>query len=211
MQHAAWTVEDWKQVAFSDKSKFMLFKSDGRQYCWIKPGQALDPRFTKKTIKHGAGNLIVWGCITAKGMGRLYRIEGIMCGPDYVKILDEHFLGSLKDLKLRRSGRPGIIFQQDNDPKHRSKVAEEWFQAKKVKRLPWAPQSPDMNIIEHVWDQLDTLVRACNPLPHNKEELWVALQEEWYNFPMVALSKLYESMPHRVAALLKARGGSTKY
>ena len=31
--HATWTVEDWKQVVFSNKSKFMLFKSDGRQYC----------------------------------------------------------------------------------------------------------------------------------------------------------------------------------
>ena len=211
MQHASWTVEDWERVAFSDESKFMLFKSDGRQYCWIKPGQALDPCFTKKTIKHGAGSLMVWGCITAKGMGRLYRIEGIMCGPDYIQILNDQFLGSLKDLKLRRTGQSGIIFQQDNDPKHRSKVAEEWFRAKNVKRLPWPPSSPDMNIIEHVWDQLDAFVHACNPLPRNKEELWVTFQEEWANFPMAALSKLYESMPRRVATLMKARGGHTKY
>jgi hypothetical protein len=99
----------------------------------------------------------------------------------------------------------------DNDPKHRSKVAEEWFRAKNVKRLPWAPSSPNMNIIEHVWDQLDALVCAHDPLPRNKEEMWVALQEEWANFPSAALDKLYESMPRRVAALLKARGGHTKY
>ena len=170
MQHVSWTVEDWERVAFLDESKFMLFKLDGRQYCWIKPGQALDPRFTKKAIKHGVGNLMVWGCITTKGMGRLYWIKGIMCGPDYIQILNDQFLGSLKDLKLRCTGQSGIIFQQDNDPKHRSKVAEEWFRAKNVKCFPWAPSSPNMNIIKHVWDQLDALVRACNPLPHNKEE-----------------------------------------
>jgi len=68
-----------------------------------------------------------------------------------------------------------------------------------------------MNIIEHVWDQLDALVHARNPLPRNKEELWVTFQEEWANFPMAALSKLYESMPHRIATLMKARGGHTKY
>ena len=62
----------------------MLFKSDGHQYCWMKPGQALDPRFTKKTIKHGGGNVMVWGCITGEGMGRLHQIEGIMNGPGYV-------------------------------------------------------------------------------------------------------------------------------
>ncbi len=95
MQHAGWTVEDWRRVIFLDESKFMLFKSDGRQYCWIKPGQALDAHFTKKNIKHGAGNLMVWGCITGQGMGRLHRIEGIMCRPDYVQILNDHYLGTL--------------------------------------------------------------------------------------------------------------------
>ena len=211
LAHVSWTIEDWKRVGFTDKSKFLLFKSDGRQYAWFQPGQALDDRFVKKTIKHGAGNLMVWGMITAKGMGRLHRIDGIMCGPDYVEILDKQFLGTLKDLKIRRSGKEGLIFQQDNDPKHISKVAQEWFRIKNVKKLSWPPSSLDMNIIEHVWDQLDALVRARNPLPTNKEQLWVALQEEWENFPRKALETLYESMLRRVAALLKARGGSTKY
>ena len=154
---------------------------------------------------------MVWGCITGQGMGRLHQIEGIMCGPDYVQILNNHYLGTLKDLNIRRTGKLGAIFQQDNDPKHRCKVAEAWFQSKNVKCLPWPPSSPDMNIIEHVWDQLDALVCARNPLPRNKAELWAALQEEWSNFPQAALDTLFKSMPHRVAALLKAQGGHTKY
>jgi hypothetical protein len=144
-------------------------------------------------------------------MGRLHRIDGIMCGPDYVKILDKDYLGTLKDLKIRQLGKVGAIFQQDNDLKHRCKVAEGWFQTKKINHLPWPPSSPDMNIIEYVWDQLDGLVRARNPLPCNKEEMWAALQEKWANFPQAALDKLYKSMPHCISALLKARGGHTKY
>ena len=42
----------------------------------------------------------------------------------------------------------------------------------------WPPSSPDMNIIKHVWDQLDALIHTRNPLPRNKEEMWAALQEE---------------------------------
>jgi hypothetical protein len=34
-------------------------------------------------------------------MGRLHRIEGIMCRPDYITILDKDYLRTLKDLKLR--------------------------------------------------------------------------------------------------------------
>jgi len=209
--HSDWTVEDWKQVLFSDESKFMLFKSDGRQYCWMKPGQALDPRFTKKTVKHGGGNVMVWGCVTGEGMGRLHRIEGIMNGPGYVSILQQSLLGTLKDWKLKKTGKNKVIFQQDNDPKHTSHVARDWFQKQKVSVLPWPPSSPDMNIIEHVWDQLDHLIRARDPLPRNKEEMWEALQEEWNNFPKEALDKLYESMPCRIAALKQARGNHTKY
>ena len=133
----------------------MLFKSDGHQWCWIRPGQALDPQFTKKTVKHGGGSLMVWGCITAEGMGRLHRINGIMKGVDYVKILDDNLLGTLKDQKLKKTGKYGIIFQQDNDPKHTSCVASNWFEEKRIKKLSWPPSSPDMNIIEHVWHQLD--------------------------------------------------------
>ena len=98
--------------------------------------------------------------------------------PGLRQILDKQFLGTLKDLKIRCSGKEGLIFQQDNNPKHTSKVAQEWFQIKNIKKLPWPPSSPDMNIIEHVWDQLDALVCACNLLPMNKEQLWAALQEE---------------------------------
>jgi transposase len=110
--HAGWTVEDWKQVIFSDESKFMLFKSDGCQYCWMKPGQALDPCFTKKTIKHGGGNVMVWGCITGEGMGRLHHIEGIMNGPGYVDILQQSLLGTLKDQKLKKTAKTRSSFSR---------------------------------------------------------------------------------------------------
>ncbi|KAF8656388.1 hypothetical protein AX16_002574 [Volvariella volvacea WC 439] len=134
-----------------------------------------------------------------------------MDGPGYVNILQESYLGILKDFGMKCSGKTAPIFQQDNDPKHTSGVAKAWFEKKKVCRLPWAPSSPDMNIIEHVWQQLDARICACNPLPHNKEEFWEALQEEWYLFSQEALDKLYESMPRHVASLLAARGGHTKY
>ena len=45
--------------------------------------------------------------------------------------------------------------------------------------MEWSPQSPDLNIIEAVWDHLD---RERNKgLP--KEELWEILKEAKYNIP----------------------------
>ena len=68
-----------------------------------------------------------------------------------------------------------------------------------------------MNIIEHVWAYLDTMMRSHVVQPKNREEFWVALQEEWYWIPDDFIKKLYESMPTRVSALKSAKGGHTKY
>ncbi len=88
-QHIEWTEEDWQQVVFSDKSKFNLVGSDGCRYVWRKPGQELDKRFVKKNVKHGGGSIMVWGCVTSKGVGRLRCIDWhIMDSAVYIDILN---------------------------------------------------------------------------------------------------------------------------
>ena len=32
--HANWTIDNWKAVIFSDKSKLTLFRMDGHEWCW---------------------------------------------------------------------------------------------------------------------------------------------------------------------------------
>jgi len=34
-RHEYWTVEDWKRVIWSDKTKINRFCSDGRSWCWV--------------------------------------------------------------------------------------------------------------------------------------------------------------------------------
>ena len=75
-EHKDWMPEDWKCVVWSDESKFQLFNSDGRQWCWKRLGEPLNDRSVKPTVKHGGGNLMVWGCVTSKGVGYLCRIDG---------------------------------------------------------------------------------------------------------------------------------------
>ncbi|KAF8642965.1 hypothetical protein AX16_009295 [Volvariella volvacea WC 439] len=118
-------------------------------------------RYVTKKVKHGGGHVMVWGCITSSGLGRLVRIEGNMNRFLYVEILDDDLLGSLKDLKIKKKD---IYFQQDNDPKHTSGHAQDFFNAQGLDVLSWPPNSPDMNIIEHVWDYLDRRVRTRRPL-----------------------------------------------
>ena len=76
----------------SGESKSNLFGSDGLQYCWRKGGQALDPCYTEKQVKHGGGKVMVWGCVTAHGVSQLCQVDGQMNSVKYISILQEGYL-----------------------------------------------------------------------------------------------------------------------
>ena len=111
----------WCKVWYSDESKFNLFGSDRKSYCRRRVGEALLERNVKKEVKHGGGNLMVWGCISWNGPGRLHRVEGCMNTAQYTSILSTSFLGALEDRKIHPWN---IIFQKDNDPKHTFKCTK---------------------------------------------------------------------------------------
>ncbi|ORD98996.1 TCB2 [Hepatospora eriocheir] len=61
-------------------------------------------------------------------------------------------------------GLDEFILQQDNDPKHTSNVVKDWFDEKNIDVLPWLPQSPDMNPIEHIWVYMKMCLRGKGKL-----------------------------------------------
>ncbi len=38
------------------------------------------PRSPSSPFKHGGGSIMLWGCFSAKGTGKLHRIKGTMDG-----------------------------------------------------------------------------------------------------------------------------------
>ena len=107
--------------------------------------------------------------------------------------------------------RDYFVFQQDNDPKHTSRLANDWFNQNRVNLMDWPPQSPDMNPIKHLWHALKQRLRTYPEPPKGIHELWERIQDEWLKIPVETCQNLISNMPGRIQALLKAKGGYTKY
>ncbi|GFW46812.1 transposable element tcb2 transposase [Trichonephila clavipes] len=59
----------------------------------------------------------------------------------------------------------------------------------------WPPKSPDMNIIEYIWDALQHAVQKRSPLPLTPTDLWTTLLDSWCHLPPALFQTLIEAMP----------------
>jgi hypothetical protein len=208
LAHQHWTVEDWKKVVWSDETKINRLGSDGRKWVWKKAGESLSDRLVEGTLKFGGGSLMVWGCMLWDGVGDACKIDGRMDGDLYIKILEEDLQSHIN---YYGKSADDVIFQQDNDPKHTCKKAQTWFQDNDFKVLSWPAQSPDLNPIKHLWDHLKRKLAGYEVAPKKMLELWERVEVEWNKIDAEVCQNLIESMPRRVAAVLKAKGSHTKY
>ena len=199
--HQSWSMENRERVIFSDESKFNLFGSDGLHCCWRREGEGLSPCYAKKKVKHGGKKVMVWGFVTAYGVGWLYQIDGKIDSKKYISILQEAYLRTLEDL---HTNRQAVILQADNDPKDTSKATWAWLAENQIPTLNWSATSPDMNIMENLWAYLDYHVWAHPTKLLNSTELWNVLQEGWKRISPEYVGKLYEFLPRCVEKVCNA-------
>lgn len=207
-KYKEYTEEDWKQVIWSDESKINRLGSDGQKYTWKRAGEPLLDREVIGTKKFGGGNIMVWGCMGWTGVGKMVYVEGKMDAEQYCSILDDGLLGTLEKFQLEVED---IIFQQDNDPKHTSKLATKWFQDQNITLLSWPAQSPDLNPIEHLWGILKRKIYDYEFPAEGVDEIWQRAAEAWSRITPEEVQNLISSMPRRIAAVIRAKGGHTKY
>ena len=79
-----------------------------------KDGESYSPKNMVPTVKFGGGSIMIWGCFSAKGVGKISLRDGNMNAQKYKQILQENLMTSVESFELPSD----YIFQQDNDHKH---------------------------------------------------------------------------------------------
>jgi len=193
--------EEWDKVIFSDESRYLIFKNDAHKLVWRRCDEKYKQDCLAPTVKNSDG-VMVWGCFCKDRMGPLILVDGNINAAKYIQILDEHLLPYLQEL-----GIENYIFQDDNAPCHTAKSTVKWKESKLIDSLEWPSQSPDLNPIEHLWDELERRIRRDKVKPKNKAELFAALERERGRIHSNVTDNLVNSMPRRVKAVLDAKGG----
>ncbi len=88
--HQNWKIEDWKNVAWSDVSQFLLRHSDGRVRIWRKKHESMDPSCLVSTDKAAGGGVMVWRIFSWHTLDRLEPIEHRLNATAYASIVADH-------------------------------------------------------------------------------------------------------------------------
>jgi len=189
-----------KTMIFSDESKFNLYNNDGSPNVWRTKSAKLDPKNIRKTIKFGGGSVMVWGCFSYYGVGELRFIDTKMDAVYYCNMLSNSLFASAEKMGLRE-----YIFVQDNDPKHTSRLAKEFFMENNINVEPWPAQSPDCNPIEHLWAIIKR--RIGTKTFKKKTELKEAIIQEWNSITPEMCRRLALDFKKTALLVYRAKGG----
>lgn len=99
---------------------------------------------------------------------------------------------------------------EDGAPGHKG-VSKECWEINNVEVLEWAPQSPDLNLIEVLWGDMETKLGETFGRVSDLEVLKVVLKNAWSNIGTSCLDSLIRSMPRWLEAVIAAGGNATPY
>jgi len=144
------------------------------------------------------------GCLRHRYYGRLHISRETLTGPVMAILVEDCLVLSTR--ALLPGPRPSCALMHD-DPKFRSHVCQDGLRALGNHLVPQPPQSPDLNPMEYVWSALKSVLEKSRHM--TLKELRRSITREWDGWIRAAI--LVESMPHRPSAVLRAKGGPTKY
>lgn len=211
-QHVNKDADFWNKVIFSDEKVFQSTK-DGSIICYRPDNHRYDPRYTYKKKRSGRVSVSVYGYISAYGRGELVRVNRRMDRYQYVEILEEVMIPTVRVYYFPEGER--FTYQHDNSSIHTSNHAQQFLREQRdyMDVLQWAAKSPDLNPVENCWAETQRLLRAEDPLVvfNTADTLWTAVQQAWEQITPQYCSALYNSMPQRMRDVVANRGEWTRY
>ncbi len=150
-------------------------------------------------------SVMIWAAMSSAGVGSLCFVKSTVNAAIYQEIV-EHFILLSAD---KLNGDADFIFQQSLAPDHIAKGTKSWFNDHGVTVLDWLANSPDLNPMENLWGIVKR--KMGDTRPNNADDSKAAIKATWASITSEQCHRLVASMPHRIDAVIHAKGGPNKY
>ena len=193
--------DSFEDVIWSDETTVQL--ETHRRHCYRKEGERpqLKPRAKHPVKVH------VWAGISKKGPTPVCIFEGIMNAPLYCNILQKTLIPFLQtNFPPPATHR----FMQDNDPKHTSRAAQDYYSRSGIKWWRTPAESPDMNPIENLWHELKEYIRR-EVKPKTKLELVQGIMRFWRTVDMHKCCRYINHLKKVLPMVIEVNGEPTGY
>lgn len=207
--HKNLTNSFWDGVVWSDETTICVGGGNGPTKSWTTQEWKFEGNNPRSYVKFGGLKKMFWGCFTSRGTGLLIPIEGNMKAKDYVKLLQEHVLPWIREQEALLKVK--LVFQQDNARPHTAAITRRFFAENQLDVLDWPASSPDLNPIENMWAILKRRLGAKLLSVSSSEDLISTALDNWGEFSGTECSNCVRNMPERIEAVMKAKGGPTRY
>lgn len=205
--HVNWTIRQWSNVLFVDESRVALRAPDGRERVWRRRGERFLPITTRQVAPFHGGSIMIWGGICLRARTELVLVNGNMTAARYItEILEDHVMPFVEFI-----GNQDFLLMHDNARPHTATSVLRYLAEVGIQKVEWPAHSPDLNPIEHIWDNLKRKIRASSNPPETLDELRIAILRTWEEIPQQDIRDLIVSMRSRCQAVIRARGGNTRY
>jgi transposase len=212
-RHAHFTVDDWKAFIWTDEMSVKVgMERSTKDWIWRKEDEEFHPDCINYKKRPTGTGMMFWGAFRWGRMGpglffdlgegqkvnsTIYR-DQILTGP-----LQEFWEESFEDIK-----EPVVM--EDNAPVHK-KVCIPVRQELGMKCHQHPPNSPDLNPIENIWAHMKHRISKEYGHVTSLKIMKDVVVNIWNDFEDHKWDHLVESMPDRIQAVIKARGGLTCY
>ena len=193
--------DSFDDVIWSDETTVQL--ENHRRFCYRKDGEKPRP---KPRPKHPI-KVHVWGGISKKGATAVCIFEGIMAAPLFIEILE---LTLIPFLQQKFPSPNTHRFMQDNDPKHTSRAAQDFYTRAGINWWRTPAESPDCNPIENLWHELKEYIRR-EVKPMNKQELVDGINAFWNTVDAHKCCKYIDHLQKVLPKVIEVNGEPTGY
>ena len=191
--------EKFENIIFTDECTVQLDRHSRICFRKKRQGRKLKPR-PKHPIK-----LHIWGGISSRGATNILLFSGIMDAPRFQQILE----AGLKPF-INECFPDSHRLQMDNDPKHCSKLIEDYLSSNEIVWWRTPAESPDMNPIENVWGSLKQYLRSTYK-PQNLEDLKEGIQRFWSSLTPDVCQRYINHLTKVIPKVIEVRGEPSGY